>query len=234
MYEKDDELQDTLNGKDSEYQRKDNGLVFYRTKIYLPPEFGAQMLYHCHDIPAAGHPGRNKTQELVQRVYDWPGTRRYIATYVKSCDTCQRVKVNRHAPYGLLKSLDVPVRNWTHISMDFGTGLPRVDGNDAILVVIDQRTKRSHFIACDIKFDSKRLADIFIDNIFKVHGALESIISDRGSVFVSEFWHHVTSTLGIQSKHSTAFHPRTDGQMEKVMPEVAGFLSCYIDYHQLD
>ena len=101
-----------------------------------------------HDIPTAGHGGTAKTTELIQRKYYWPHMRDLIKQYIKNCDTCQRTKVVRHVPYGLLQLNEVPKKPWKSLSMDFITDLPTSEGYDAILVVIDRLTKMSHFIPC--------------------------------------------------------------------------------------
>jgi len=92
----------------------ENRLLLVHKLVYVPdsPDLYLQILKNCHDHPAAGHPGRAATDELVSRDYWWPKIRRTIAQYVRNCDTCARIKPARHAPYGLLKPLQVPFRKW--------------------------------------------------------------------------------------------------------------------------
>jgi len=81
--------------------------------------------------------------------------RNTIKQYVKNCDICQRTKVVRHAPYGLMKANEAPDRPWKSISMDFITDLPKSEGNDAILIVIDRLTKMAHFLPCTKEMNAR-------------------------------------------------------------------------------
>ena len=141
--------------------------------------------------------------------------REAITRYIKNCDVCQRIKATRHAPYGLLQPLEVPQQPWKSIAMDFVTGLPESEGYDAIWVVIDRLTKMAHFVPCHTSIKAEEFGRLFIQNIFRLHGMPHDIVSDRGSLFTSEFWKKATEGRQIQRKLSTAFHPQTDGQTER-------------------
>ena len=105
--------------------------------------------------------------------------RRDIAEYVAKCDICRRIKAEHQRPAGLLKPLDIPVWKWDDISMDFIVGLPRTQkGHDAIWVIVDRLTKVAHFIPVKTTFTVSELAELYIDNILKLHGAPQSIVSD--------------------------------------------------------
>jgi len=122
----------------------------------------------------------------------------------------------RHAPFGLLKPIEPPHRPWNFISMDFITGLPASNKKDTRWVIIDRMTKMGHFVACEGTMDPTGVADCFVKHVVRPHGLPADIISDRGSLFTSGLWERVTKALGISRKLSTAFHPQTDGQMERV------------------
>jgi transposase InsO family protein len=124
------------------------------------------------------------------------------------------MKTSRHTPYGVLNPLPVPERPWRDISMDFVTGLPVSEGHDAIWVVIDRLTKMRHFVPCSTTVDGKELANLFVTNIFRLHGLPDSIISDQGPQFASRFWKYLCNSLRIEPRLSTTFHPETDGQTE--------------------
>ena len=123
--------------------------------------------------------------------------RETIKRYVKNCDTCQRSKAVRHAPYGLLQPNEVPDQPWRSITMDFITDLPESDGYDTILVVIDRLTKMSHFISCKKGLDTRQFTTLFMQNIVRLHGIPRDIITDRGSLFTSGLWKQSTEKLGI-------------------------------------
>ena len=89
-----------------------DNLLLVNKLVYVPnkPELHLRILKSCHDHPTAGHPGRAATYKLVSRNYWWPKMRQTVAQFIRNCDTCARIKPARHAPYGLLKTLEVPVR----------------------------------------------------------------------------------------------------------------------------
>jgi len=114
----------------------------------------------------------------------------------------------------------IPEKPWMHILVDFITKLPLAQGYDSILVVVDQLTKMVHFIPTTEKTSVEELARLFRDNMWKLHGLPESIISDRGPQFVAGLMRELNQMLGIESKMSMAFHPQTDGQTERVNQEL--------------
>ena len=114
------------------------------TRRWEPQDDG--YILQCHDSSLAGHGGTAKLSKLVSRQYYWPKMREMIKWYVKNYDTCQQSKAVQHVPYRLLQPNEVPDQSWRSIAMDFITDLPKSDGNDMILVVIDHLTKMSYFI----------------------------------------------------------------------------------------
>jgi len=121
---------------------------------------------------------------------------------------------------------------WTHISADFITKLPLAQGYDTILVVVDQLTKMVHFIPTTEKMMAEGLAKLFRDNVWKLHGLPESIISDRGPQFVAGIMRELNRMLGIESKLLMVFYPQTNGQMERVNQELEQYLRMFIDHRQ--
>ena len=136
--------------------------------------------------------------------------------YVKTCAVCQKNK-SEHIPYpGLLQQLPVADIAWTHISMDFVEGLPKTKGKDVILVVVDRFTKYAHFLALSHPFNVQDVVQLFIDNIFKLHGVPSVIVTDRDRIFTSNLWQALFKSLDVKLHLSTANHPKTDGQTERV------------------
>jgi len=164
-----------------------NGLIWISDNDTLR----LRILRDHYDAQAAGHPGRAKTLELVSRNFYWPRQRKYIHRYVDHSDTCHRIKPIRHVLFGLLKPLELPHQPWDTISMDFITALPTSNGKDALWVIIDRLMKMGYFIACHGTMNPEDLADHFRRQIIRPHGLPSSIISDRGSLFTSDFWKRV-------------------------------------------
>jgi len=149
-----------------------NGLILVNGQVYVPeiPDLYLQILKTCHDHLAAGHPGQAATYELVSRDYWWPKMRQTIACYIWNYDTCAQIKPVRHAPYELLKLLQVPFRKWSSVSLNLVTGLPKSNGYDALLVVVDHLSKMAHYVPTTTDANSKQVARLFFDNIFHLHG----------------------------------------------------------------
>jgi hypothetical protein len=211
-----------------------NGLLTYEGLIWIPQddELHLQIRHDHHDALVASHPGRAQTLELISRKYYWPHQRQYVPRYVDNCDTCKRIKPIRHAPFGLLKPLQLPTRPWDSISMEFITGLPEVEGSNALWVIVDRLTKMAHFVACKDTMGPKDLAEGFIAHIVRTHGLPNNIISDRGSLFTSKFWKQIMEAMGTTRNLSTAFYPETDGQMERTNATLEQYLQAYCNYQQ--
>ena len=155
-----------------------------------------------------------------------------VKEFVTTCDIYSRSKIPKHRPYGLLRPLEIPKKPWTSISMDFIVDLPPSKGFDSIFVVVDQLTKMAHFVPCNKTVTGKETARLFIDNVYKYHGLSDDIISDRGTQFTSKFWQSLFKILQVEIKLSSAYHPQTDGQTERVNQVLEQYLRCSINYHQ--
>jgi len=142
--------------------------------------------------------------------------------------------VVRHAPYGLLQSNEAPDRLWKSIAVDFIMDLPKSDGYDTLLVVIDRLTKMSHCIPCSKDLDARQFANLFMREIVRLHGLPHDIITDRGILFTTDLWKETTGKLGIERRLSTAFHPQTHGQTECTNAILEQYLRAYINYQQDD
>ena len=126
----------------------------------------------------------------------------------------------------------IPEKLWMHILTDFIIKLPLAQGYNSILVVVDRLTKMVYFIPATEKTSAEGLARLLRDNMWKLHGLPESIILDRGPQFAAGLIRELNGMLGIESKLSTAFHPQTDGQTERVNQELEQYLRMFINYRQ--
>ncbi|MBW0556661.1 hypothetical protein O181_096376 [Austropuccinia psidii MF-1] len=118
--------------------------------------------------------------------------------------------------------------------MDFITQLPLSRNFDSILVAVDRFSKMAIFIPTYSAITALDLAHIFISHVFSKYGIPISIVGDRGSLFVSSFWTQLCQQLKISRDLSTAFHPETDGQTERVNQILEQYLWIYVSYHQDD
>jgi len=133
---------------------------------------------------------------------------------------------------GKLMPNTIPEKPWSHILADFITKLPLAQGYDAILVVCNCFSKMAHFIATTEKTSAEELTKLFRDHVWKLHGLPESIISDRRVQFAVGMMKELNNLLGIQMKLSTAYHPQTDGQTERINQELEQYLRVFIDHRQ--
>lgn len=192
-----------------------------------------EIIHHQHDAPMAGHQGRDKTIELIQRSYWWPRMHAEIDSYIATCEICQRNKARSGKPAGMLSPLPIPQNPWDSVGMDFIVSLPRTrSGHDSILVFIDRLTKMVHLVPCTTKTTAQETAKLFIQNVVRLHGSPLETISDRGPQFASNFWQAFTSMVKVKSRLSSAYHPQTDGQTERANRVVSDTMRNYCDYAQ--
>ena len=193
-----------------------DGILFQNGKIYLPNTSHLRdcMLHNHHYPPNVGHPGTYRMLELVKRTYWWPTIKTDVRRYVKGCDQCQSNKINCSPGHIPLNPLPIPEAPWQEISIDMIGPLPKSDNHDAILVIVDRLTKMIHLIPSNTSLTSSELAEIYKNQIWKIHGIPRRIISDRGPQFASKFMKELCTALGIKRNLSMAYHPQTDGQAE--------------------
>ena len=155
-----------------------------------------------------------------------------VKEFVLSCDVCSRSKIPRHRPYELLQPLPISHWPWSFVSMDFITNLPLLKTYDSIFIVVDRLTKMAHFVPCKKTSSSEDTARLFLDNVYCYHGLPDDIVLDRGTQFVSKFWRSLFDILKVEIKLSSALHPQTDGQTERVNQVLEQYLRCSINYQQ--
>lgn len=231
---RDNEKIDNGNTTHNRFHVDKSGTLYYKDKIYVPESVRLTIMTACQDSLLAGHPGVQKTLELVRRDYWWPKQSALIAQYVKECDVCQRTKASRQKYTGLLHPLPTATKYWSSVTLDFITDLPLCEKQDTILVVVDRHTKMAHFTPCTKDITSRDTATLYIDRVFRYHGIPDEIISDRDVCFVSEFWKSFWERLCVQHKMSTGFHPQTDGQTEHVNQSLNQYLHIFSSYLQDD
>src|SRR5215470_1565946 len=215
---------------------EEGGLLLFCGKIFVPDylDLRRRIMAQHHDSRVAGHAGRWKTLELVSRHYWWPHMSRQVGIYVKTCDLCLRTKAQHSQPVGELRPLPVPENRWETVSVDFIVELPESEGYDTIMVVVDSLSKRAHFMPTNTTITAPGAACIFLHNVWKHHGLPRQIVSDRGPQFVRQFTQELYKRLGIRISASTAYHPQTDGQTERVNQELEQYLRIFVGERQND
>ena len=142
------------------------------------------------------------------------------------------MKAEHQKSAGKIKLLPIPVCKWEKITMDFVTGLPRTRRqHDVIWVIVDRLTKSAHFLPINFEDSLEKLAQLYVDEIVRLHGVPVSIVSDRDPRFTSRFWPSLQAALGTRLHFSTAFHPQTDGQSERTIQTLEDMLrACVMEF----
>ncbi|QRV87030.1 Retrotransposable element Tf2 protein [Ceratobasidium sp. AG-Ba] len=214
----------------------DDGLLRYKGKIWIPNNKAVRKLVieSRHDNIAAGHPGQFRTYELLYRKYVWASMKKSVNDYVANCESCIRNKHSNQVPPGLLNPIEAPDKPWEEITFDLITGLPVSEGFTAILTVVDRLTKMVHFIPTTNEANGVDVANLFLTYVWKLHGLPRKTISDRGPQFTSQFLKQLHKRLDIKPSFSTAYHPQTDGQTERLNQVVELYLRHYVSHRQDD
>ena len=176
----------------------------------VPQEFQRQVFDLIHGL---AHPGRKSTQKLISEKSVWHGLKKEVTQWAKECIQCQASKIQTHvrAP---LDNFSVPDKRFSHIHVDLVGPLPPSSGYTHIFTIVDRTTRwpeaiplrETSTIDC-----AKALVSIWIARF----GVPQDITSDRGSQFTSSLWNTISQQLGVQLHRTTAYHPQSNGLVER-------------------
>uniref|UniRef100_A0AAV1UEN4 Integrase catalytic domain-containing protein n=1 Tax=Peronospora matthiolae TaxID=2874970 RepID=A0AAV1UEN4_9STRA len=187
-----------------------------RTVIANDLDSRAQITHEYHDAPIGGHLGREKTFAAVSRDFFWPHMYKWIRNWVRTCEICQHVKPSPSSQ-ATLRPLSIAAEAWRSVSMDFIFGIaPYFHDRTCNLDFVDSFSKMTHLVPVHATITAAETAVHFIDTAFRNHGLPEIHVSDRDPRFTSAFWTSLFEFLGTKLQMSTAAHPETDGQSERV------------------
>jgi len=205
-------------------------------RVYVPNnrELREEILREHHDPVDIRHPGQHRMMELLKRTYWWPGLKEDVKKYVQGCFKCQQNKVQHQKKAGELHSLEISQGPWQEISINIIRPLPKSNGMDAIVVIVDRFTKMIQLKATTTNVSLEGIAKIYRDDIWKLHGVPRKILSNRGPQFASKFMEEFTKALSTKRQLLMAYHPQTDGQTERINQEIGTFLRHYVNYQQDD
>ncbi|KAI2655704.1 Transposon Tf2-11 polyprotein [Labeo rohita] len=194
--------------------------------LFVPESVQTSVLQWGHSSSLACHPGATRTHRLIKQRFWWPSMARDARRFVSACPICAAGKGSNRPPAGLLQPLSVPSRPWSHIAMDFVTGLPPSNGKTVVLTVVDRFSKATHFIPLPKLPSARETATIVLDHVFCIHGLPVDVVSDRGPQFVSRFWTEFCRQLGATASLSFGYHPQTNGQAERANQDLESVLRC--------
>jgi len=194
------------------------GIIKYKNRIWLGHHTEAQhaVLLALHSSGLGGHGGVTATYHKVKALFAWPMMKKDIADFVAKCEVCAQAKSEHCRLPGSLQPLPVPPVAWHTISLDFIEGLPKSKTFDTILVVIDKLTKYAHFIGLCHPYTALSVPQLFLSNIYKLHGMPSVIISDSDKIFTSTLWQELFKLTDTTLNMSSSYHPQTDGQTERL------------------
>ena len=178
------------SGKSEEFRFDDQGILRYGHRLCVPDDISLKgdIMREAHNARYSIHPGATKMYQDLKKVYWWPAMKREVAQFVSACETCQRVKLEHQKPAGMLNPLPIPEWKWENIAMDFVVGLPATSNRlDSIWVIVDRLTKSAHFIPVRSNYYVDKLAQVYVEEIVKLHGVPVSIVLNRGPQFTSRF-----------------------------------------------
>ena len=187
----------------------------------------ALLVSELHVVPYAAHPGVQRTIGKVRRYFWWKGMAGDVREFVEACPTCQLEKTDHTMKKGSLQSLAIPEAKWQEVSIDFVTDLPTTSsGEDSIMTVVDRATKMVHLIPCQKTTTAGEAARLYWQHVVRIHGVPRAIHTDRGAQFVGKWWREIWSLLGTKLKYGTAYHPQSQGQVERMNAVISQTLRC--------
>ena len=204
-----------------------------RSQVVIPASLRHDVLSSCHDDPTAGHLGHIKTYEKVRQRYYWHGMFKDIEHWCRTCIDCAMRKRPRHHHKAPL--LPIPVQGpFDRLAMDILGPLPTThDGNRYILVFSDYYTRWPEAYALP-SIEAPRIAQLLVDEILARHSTPRTLLSDRGSNFLASVVQSVCQIMNTRRLHTTAYHPQTDGLVERFNATLCEGLSMYVSTHQKD
>ena len=197
-----------------------------RGQIIVPKEKIREVLKRYHDHKLAGHLGVTKTLIRIRTRFFWPKMERDIVEYVTSCDICQKRKANTNtrAP---LKPIPVVHRVWQRVAMDIiGKVTKSNNGNEYILSIVEYETRYAKAFAMPDS-ESSTIAKIFRDHILLEHGVPSQLLTDQGRNLTDGVMRELCNLVGVKKIQTTAYHPQTDGLVEKFNGTLGNMLSAY-------
>lgn len=208
----------------------EGGVLRHKGRVWLGTHKAAHdaVLQALNNSGLGGHSGSLVTYQKVKNLFSWPNMRKDIDIFVQQCPVCQQAKTEHCKLPGLLKPLPIPPESWHTVSLDFIEGLPKSYHYDTILVVIDKLTKYGHFIPLKHPFSANSIAKLFLDNVYRLHGLPQVIISDRDKVFTSAFWTRLFKLADTTLNLSSSYHPQTDGQTVRLNQCLETYLRCLV------
>jgi hypothetical protein len=199
----------------------------FRYQIIVPKSYQSEILSLAHDTPLSGHLGINKTFRKITTHFYWPGIRKDVAEFCKTCHTCQMVgKPNQVIPKAPLKPIPAFEEPFSRIMIDCVGPLPKTkNGNQYLLTIMCVSTRFPE--AVPLKNIKAKTIVQALTKFFTLFGLPKSIQSDQGSNFMSGLFQQVMHELGIKQFKSSAYHPESQGALERFHQTLKNMIRMY-------
>ncbi|XP_072182256.1 uncharacterized protein [Diadema setosum] len=201
-------------------------------QVVLPKMYRKEIISLAHEAPLAGHLGINKTQEKVLRYFFWPGLRHDVAEFCRSCHVCQVVgKPNQKIPPAPLRPIPAFEEPFSRVIVDCVGPLPRTkSGNQYLLTMMCASTRFPEAIPLRT-ITAKNVSKALV-KFFTMVGLPKCVQSDQGSNFTSKIFQQVMSELGVECKNSSAYHPQSQGALERFHQTLKNMMRVYCSEHE--
>uniref|UniRef100_A0A8C2FK93 Gypsy retrotransposon integrase-like protein 1 n=1 Tax=Cyprinus carpio TaxID=7962 RepID=A0A8C2FK93_CYPCA len=203
-------------------------------RLFVPSGLRHRVLQWVPCTPSTGHPGIAATIQLVSNRFWWASLQSDVIKFIHQCSVCNTVKSSHLKPAGLLQPLPVPQHPWSHIAVDFVTDLPPSQGFTTILSVVDRFSKSCRFIPLTGLPTALQTAEALLNQVFRLFGLPEDIVTDRWSQFTSRVLKELCSKLNINVSLTSGYHPQANGQAERLNQDLIRFLRTYCHQNQQD
>lgn len=201
-------------------------------QITIPPACRIpDVILENHASQTGGHKGITKTYARIKQNYYWEGMKNDISEFVKRCISCQRRKLTRNKTRQPMLITDTPPEPFHKISMDIVGPFPVTSkGSKYILTIQDLLTKYSLALPL-FGMTAEEIATAFVKRFICQHGVPQHVLTDQGSSFMCSFTRTLLKTLGIKQLRTTAYHPQSNGSLERSHQVLVDYLKHYINSH---
>ena len=203
--------------------------------IITPKRIDIQnIIKNFHSTPLAGHPGFHKTYKQIRGKYQWSGMKRDIATFINNCDSCQKNKKDKSIKKAPMELTSTSEEAMEKLFLDIVGPLPETfNGNKYILTMQDDLSKYSFAIPTENHL-AETVARLLVKFVFTKFGIPRFILTDQGTDFTSKLMKNVTKLFHIDHNVTTAYHPQTNGALERSHQTLSNYLKHFINDHQND
>ena len=219
-------LEDEMLQQQLEVEARDGLLFTGDGKLCVPNNKTVrfQLVLEHHDQKFAGHWSVDKTLAQLKQCYYWPTMAQEVKEVVETCDVCQRSQFQRKTDRAPIRFIEAQYP-WEVVTVDFVSGFaPTRRKHTAICVICDRFSRMMHAEPCHDHATAKDTARILIRRLFAPHGCPRVLLSDRGTQFDSELWHHFWNMMGTRVHLATTHHPQSNGLTERMNRTLIGLI----------